>query len=190
MYCECRTLRFFCHTLPLFPTGPEVSLGSRTGPDGGENSSLRVPSGTLTDEKRRAEASGSFAKKAQPSSAERHRDRRSHAPEPPPATGATSTGSVLPALAPRRISLFANRLQNLLGESSARRPPPLRLCKTPVGVPSGTAEAGDSTNRDKFSPKLRPHVFLRAMPPRRGGRPTPPPADGRCRSAREGWTTL
>ncbi len=31
----------------------------------------------------------------------------------------------------------------------------------------------DAKHRDKFSPKLRPHAFLRAMPPRRGGRPTP-----------------
>ena len=37
-------------------------------------------------------------------------------------------------------------------------PTPLRLCKTPVGVPSGTAEDGDSQSRDRFSPKLRPKL--------------------------------
>ncbi len=102
MYCECRTLRFFCHTLPCFPQAPRCRSAPEPGPDGGENSSLRVPSGTLTDEKKRAAASGALQSKLQSSSAERHRDRRSHAPEPPPATGATSTSSVLPALAPGR----------------------------------------------------------------------------------------
>ncbi len=29
-------------------------------------------------------------------------------------------------------------------------PTPLRLCKTPVGVPSGTAEAGDAKHRDQL----------------------------------------
>ena len=33
-------------------------------------------------------------------------------------------------------------------------PTPLRLCKTPVGVPSGTAKADDAKHRDWFSPKL------------------------------------
>ena len=37
-----------------------------------------------------------------------------------------------------------------LSESSALRPPPLRLCKTPVGVPSGTAEDGDAKHRDEL----------------------------------------
>jgi hypothetical protein len=49
------------------------------------------------------------------------------------------------------------------------------LAPTHQGASRLGAEAGDSTNRDRFSPKLRPHTFLRAMPPRRGGRPTPPP---------------
>ena len=35
------------------------------------------------------------------------------------------------------------RLQTINRESSALRPPLLRLCKTPVGVPSGTAKDGD-----------------------------------------------
>ena len=54
---------------------------------------LEHPKGVLLAIRRR---------KFQPSRAERHRDRRSRAPEPPPATGATSTDSVLPALAPGR----------------------------------------------------------------------------------------
>ncbi len=49
-------------------------------------------------------------------------------------------------------------------------PTPLRLCKTPVGVPSGTAKDDDAKHRDWFSPKLRPHAFLRALPSRRDGR--------------------
>ena len=42
----------------------------------------------------------------------------------------------------------------LLSEKFGLAPTPLRLCKTPVGVPSGTAEAGDSTSRDLLCPKL------------------------------------
>ena len=37
----------------------------------------------------------------------------------------------------------------------------------------------DAEHRDWFSPQARPHAFLRALPPRRDGRPTPPPAEGR-----------
>ena len=47
---------------------------------------------------------------------------------------------------------------------------PLRLCKTPVGVPSGTAEAGDSTNRNLLCPtKLGQDLPMtaRRLPPRR-----------------------
>ncbi len=33
-------------------------------------------------------------------------------------------------------------------------PTPLRLCKTPVGVPSGTAEAGNAKHRETARPKL------------------------------------
>ena len=40
------------------------------------------------------------------------------------------------------------------GEGSARRPHPSRLCKTPVGVPSGTDRAGDAKHRDKLTSKL------------------------------------
>ena len=35
---------------------------------------------------------------------------------------------------------------------------PLRLFISPVGVPSGTAEAGDSTNRDKFGKTSQPRT--------------------------------
>ena len=48
--------------------------------------------------------------------------------------------------------------------------PPFEAVHLPAGVPSGTAEAGDAKHRDKFSPKLRPHAFLRALPSRRDGR--------------------
>ena len=62
-------------------------------------------------------------------------------------------------------------------------PTPLRLCKTPVGVPSGTAEAGDSKrvatcSANVLRPKLGP--FYLALPSRRGGRPPPPPYGPDC----------
>jgi hypothetical protein len=42
----------------------------------------------------------------------------------------------------------------LLSEKFGLAPTPLRLCNLPVGAPSGTAEAGDSTSRDLLCPKL------------------------------------
>ncbi len=73
---------------------------------------------------------------------------------PTPAGNATSADElrappgVAVARATRRVAVvqLIDRLQTLLGENSAL-PTPLRLCKTPVGVPSGTAEAGDSASR-------------------------------------------
>ena len=69
-------------------------------------------------------------------------------------------------------------------------PTPLRLCKTPVGVPSGTAEAGDSTSRDTAPPfsaqifplrtdatPLRTGLLLENRD-RRSRAPPPPPAEG------------
>ena len=98
---------------------------------------------------------------------------------------------------------------NLSRKSSARRPPPLRLCKTPVGVPSGTrtgqplpqAEDGDSTSRDT-APPFSAQIFpwrtdatrrtglLLENRDRRSRAPPPPPAESRCRSARENWHLL
>ncbi len=46
-------------------------------------------------------------------------------------------------------------------------PTPLRLCKTPVGVPSGTAEAGDSANRYFLRPKLGRDLPMTAAATRR-----------------------
>ena len=43
-------------------------------------------------------------------------------------------------------------------ESSARRPHPLRLCKTPIGVPSGTDRAGDAKHRERLSKILSPKL--------------------------------
>ncbi len=100
-------------------------------------------------------------------------DHRSHAPEPPPATGVTSTSSVLPALAPGRIFLFTDQLQTLLKESSALRPP-LRLCKTPIGVPSSTVEAGDASHRDELNSKLGLPFPRTAVSKRRAARRLPP----------------
>ncbi len=69
-------------------------------------------------------------------------------------------------------------------------PTPLRLCKTPVGVPSGTAEDGDSTSRDT-APPFSAQIFpLRTDATRRTGlllenrdrrsrAPPPPPRGGR-----------
>ena len=37
-------------------------------------------------------------------------------------------------------------------------PTPLRLCKTPVGVPSGTAEAGDAKHRERLGKILSPKL--------------------------------
>ena len=68
------------------------------------------------------------------------------------------------------------------GEGSARRPHPSRLCKTPVGVPSGTDRAGDAEHRNglaKFSVRSLTAFFL-PQPPRRDGRPTPPPYGPDC----------
>ena len=88
------------------------------------------------------------------------------------------------------ISLLAEQLQTFLGENSALRPPPLRLCKPPVGVPSGTAEAGDSASRYFLRPKLsRDLPTTAAATPLRTGlqlenrdlrsrAPPPPPAEG------------
>ncbi len=75
------------------------------------------------------------------------------------------------------------------------------LAPTHQGASRLGAEAGDSTNRDRFSPKLRPHTFLRAMPPRRGGRAGRPgwdlpmtaaatPCGTSRRAAREDWSSL
>ncbi len=63
-------------------------------------------------------------------------------------------------------------------------PTPLRLCKPPVGVPSGTDRAGDSANRDGFSQTSSSET--RPGSPHGGRRY--PPAAGQCRSARENWS--
>ncbi len=52
--------------------------------------------------------------------------------------------------------------RSALTESSALRPPPEAM-QTPIGVPSGTAKAGDSQSRDELSPKLG-HSFGRDLP--------------------------
>ncbi len=57
-----------------------------------------------------------------------------------------------------------------LSESSALRPPPEALC-------AWALRPRDSASREKLRPRLAP--FLRTMPSRRDGRPTPPPAEGR-----------
>ena len=58
-------------------------------------------------------------------------------------------------------------------ENSALRPPPLRLCKTPVGVPSGTDWAGDSASREKLSPKFSPFFPHTAVSKRQAANATP-----------------
>ena len=71
-------------------------------------------------------------------------------------------------------------------------PTPLKLCKTPVGVPSGTAEAGDSTNHN--SPAGRPvanhrrkHSSSGAVPlGTRTGQP-PPQAEAGDAKHRDGF---
>ncbi len=55
-------------------------------------------------------------------------------------------------------------------ENSALRPPPEALC-------AWAHRPRDSASREKLSPRLGP--FLRPLPPRKGGRPTPPSAEGR-----------
>ncbi len=69
-------------------------------------------------------------------------------------------------------------------------PTPLRLCKTPVGVPSGTAEDGDSASRYFLRPKLSRDLpttadatplrtgLLLENRDRRSRAPPPPPAEG------------
>ncbi len=69
-------------------------------------------------------------------------------------------------------------------------PTPLRLCKPPVGVPSGTAEDGDSASRYFLRPKLSRDLpttadatplwtgLLLENRDRRSRAPPPPPAEG------------
>ncbi len=73
-------------------------------------------------------------------------------------------------------------------------PTPAVLCKTSssLRVPSGTDRAGDAEHRNglaKFSVRSLTAFFL-PQPPRRDGRPTPPLAEGRCRSTREDWSSF
>ena len=51
-------------------------------------------------------------------------------------------------------------------------PTPLRLCKTPVGVPSGTAEDGDSASRYFLRPRLSRELTITGRTP--GGNATSP----------------
>ena len=66
--------------------------------------------------------------------------------------------------------------------------PPLRLCKTPVGVPSGTDRAGDAKHRDKLTSKLNPSSGLTPFSAQyrlaEAGGPSPPPATGPQHSLR------
>ncbi len=63
-------------------------------------------------------------------------------------------------------------------------PTPLRLCKTPVGVPSGTAEDGDSASRYFLRPRLSRELTITGRTP--GGNATSPD-EGRSQPWRGGW---
>ena len=81
-------------------------------------------------------------------------------------------------------ALFGPPLRRKFGPS----PTPLRLCKPPVGVPSGTDRAGDSANRDKLTSKLNPSSGLTPFSAQyrlaEAGGPSPPPATGPQHSLR------
>ncbi len=106
---------------------------------------------------------------------------RAAPPEPPPATGATSASSVLPALAPRRgISVYrsaANPSRRKFGLA----PTPLRLFISPVGVPSGTGPparggfgpsdpTGRSCSTNRPTASYRQKIFGLAPTPRGASR--------------------
>ena len=63
-------------------------------------------------------------------------------------------------------------------------PTPLRLCKTPVGVPSGTAEDGDSASRYFLRPRLSRELTITGRTP--GGNATSPD-EGRSQPWGGGW---
>ncbi len=129
-------------------------------PSGGENSSPRVPSGTEPRPGGRWRARPTVAV-AQLTNLHRHSARK------------TAPKGRAPRSHPRRrahISVYrsaANPSRRKFGPS----PTPLRLCKTPVGVPSGTDRAGDLKvaivpTRNSAGISLR--------------RPTPPPYGPDC----------
>ena len=70
----------------------------------------------------------------------------------------------------RRADCLRSNLQRKFGLA----PTPLRLCKTPVGVPSGTAEAAQLCESRKAQPGTRLLSPRNAASKRRAGR-TPPP---------------
>ena len=145
-----------------------------------------MPSGTLTDEKKRAEASGSFAKKPSPR-VPSGTDTQLEKPRPKGARpGATpGDGRHLDKLGFARAGSEAHISVCQPATKPAQRkfgiaPIPLRLFISPVGVPSGTAEAGDlkvaivpAQNSISCLPPRTAVSKRRAADATPGGRPVP-----------------